>query len=116
MEFEGISKVIANVQGIFQRRRESLYALSLYYAALALNDFRAKQSQDTYWTNRTFTAKDSVFSEAFVSDVEVGWFIAHGVEYGVYLELANDGKYQALKPTLNKFAKMFFTDARRIVG
>lgn len=114
MVFDGIDRVTKNVRAIFQRRRAALYALSLFYSAKALNDFRSNQAQDVYWTNRTFTAKDTVFSDAFLSEDEVGWFIAHAVEYGVYLELANDGRYQALKPTVDKFAKKFLADAKRI--
>ena len=106
--------MIQNVEEIFQRRRQALYALSLYYAALALQDFRAKQGNDFYWINRTFTAKDTVFSDAFFDGDNVGWFIAHAVEYGVYLELANDGKHQALRPTVNNFAIRYYTDAKRI--
>ena len=114
--YDDVNKVTRNIEQIFQRRKVALYALSLDYAARALQDFRSKQAQDTYWINRTFTAVDSVFSDAFFDGNTVGWLIAHGVQYGVYLELANDGKHQALRPTLNQFTKPFLDAAKKLVG
>lgn len=111
MATRGIDSVLARTSKIFERRRASLYALSLEYAGRALNEFRRKQARNVFWVNRTGTARDLVFSDAYLQGTEVGWFIAHGVEYGVYLELANDGKYQALRPIINQFAQPFFDDA-----
>jgi hypothetical protein len=42
-------------------------------------------------------------------------YIAHTVEYGKWLELANDGKYAILKPTRDKFAERAFKAAERIM-
>jgi len=107
-------RMLQKISGIYDRRRAALYALSLRYAAEALNDFRAKQSGNAYWENRTGTARDLVFSSAFQDDNIVGWYIAHGVEYGVYLELANDGAHQALRPTIEEFVGPFFKDAKSL--
>ena len=115
MTFENVNKVLDNVNKIFERRKSALYALSLYYAALALNDFRARQSNEEFWNNQTFTAKDTVFSDAFFDAGEVGWYIAHGIEYGKDLELANNGQNAALVPTVNRFAKKYLDDARKII-
>jgi len=114
MATRGINRVKKRTESLFERKRAALYALSLRYAAEALNDFRKKQAQNAYWTNRTGTARDLVFSDAYLEETEVGWFIAHGVEYGVYLELANNGRYEALRPTIKEFAKPFFNDAKKL--
>lgn len=109
---KGLKALKGNIRRIYETRIAQLYALALFYSAKALNDFRSKQAQDTYWNNQTFTAMDTVFSNAFRDANEVGWFIAHAVEYGPYLELANDGQNQALRPTLILFAQPFIDAAR----
>lgn len=114
MAIRGIDKVLGKTSQIFERRRAALYALSLRYAAEALNDFQRVQGQNGYWINRTGTARDMVFSDAYLEGSDVGWFIAHGVEYGVYLELANNRDSEALRPTINKFAKPYFNDAEKL--
>lgn len=110
----GTSKVLKNIDNIYERKRMALYALSLSEAARALQDFRRVQASDGYWTNRTGAAMDLVFSDAYLEEFAIGWFIAHGEEYGVYLELANDGDNEALRPTINKFAKEYFKSAKKI--
>ena len=114
--YDDVNKVTRNIEQIFQRRRIALYMLSLDYSARALQDFRSKQAQDTYWINRSFTAVDTVFAEPFFDGNTVGWFIAHLQEYGIYLELANDGRYQALRPIINENAKPFLNAAKKLVG
>ncbi len=100
-------KVKRNITSIYERRRAAVFALSLEFAAKALNDFRQRQSSGEFWTNRSNVAKDTVFSDAFLSDNIVGWFMAHSVEYGVYLELANNRQNEALRPIIRKWVKPF---------
>jgi hypothetical protein len=111
---KGLNLLKKNIGDIYKRRAAQLYALSLFYAAKALNDLRTKQAQNKYWENQTFTAVDTVFSNAFRDDNAIGWFIAHAIEYGVYLELANDGQNQALRPTMLIFVQPFVDAARSL--
>lgn len=46
----------------------------------------------------------------------MGWFAAHGVDYGLYLELANDKRNAALLPTIKRFAGRYLGDVKRIYG
>ena len=43
-------------------------------------------------------------------------FIAHSADYGVFLELANDGKYAILQPTINKFKDTWFKSIERVMN
>ena len=76
--------------------------------------FRASQDGNQYWINRTDQAKDSMFSNAFVEDETIGWFLSHGKIYGIYLELANDRQNEAIRPIIQELAQKFFEDARKI--
>jgi len=104
---------------IYQRKRAALYAICLAYAAQALSEFRARQPSGSgvvgeFWTNQTSVAADSVFSDGFVDKDDVGWFLAHGVEYGVYLELANDRQHEALRPIVEGMFPKFMDAVRGI--
>ena len=92
----------------------AVFALSLEFAAKALNDFRQRQGTNEFWTNRTKIAKDTVFADAFLEQNIVGWFIAHSVEYGVYLELANNRQNEALRPIIRKWVKPFRRELKKL--
>ena len=115
---EGIEKVKQNIPKRFEDRKVKIYALSLSYAAKAINRFRAQQDSDVYWDNQTGQAKQRMFSNAFIQkgieDETIGWFLSHGVEYGVYLELANDRQNEAILPIVQVFAEQFFRDVRAL--
>ena len=99
---------------IYGIRAVKLHALSLSYAGKAINMFRSFQSGNVFWENQTDDALKRMFSKAFITNHEVGWFLSHGVEYGIYLELANDRQNEAIKPIIEILAPQFFRDARNI--
>lgn len=112
----GANNVNNNITSIVQRKRAAIFALCLYYAGLALNYFRAQQANGAYWANRTGQARDRVFSGPISENDVLGWFLAHGVRYGIYLELTNDGQNAALEPVVGIFAKQFLSDVKRIIA
>lgn len=94
-------------------------ALNRYYATLVLNYFLIQQppslmQKGKYWFNRTSQAAARVFSDSFKEFGKSGFFLAHGVDYGVYLELANNRKHSVLFPIIKKFAGRYFQDVKRI--
>ena len=116
MQDSGTAKVKQNINNAFVRKQTAVYALCLHYSALALQYFRKRQSgRGLYWTNRTHLAADTVFSGAFKEEGEiVGWFMAHTLQYGVYLEKANNEKHAALNPIVNHFQPYFMYHMREI--
>ncbi|NIU83399.1 MAG: hypothetical protein GWN64_07950 [Candidatus Thorarchaeota archaeon] len=112
---ESVARVSQNIVAIYQRKEAALFALALSYKIKMLNTFRTKQSENFYWTNRTQQAFQRVFSEAVKDGGDIVVFLAHGVDYGVYLEMANDRKHAALKPIVTSLGALFLQDARRIV-
>ena len=49
-----------------------------------------------------------------MDDNVIGWFLAHGIEYGVYLELANDGQNAAIRFNVELLAQDFFDDVKEL--
>ena len=111
---EDIGRVKKNITKEFEIRKAKIFALSLSYAGRAINEFRAAQDGDAFWENQTHTAANRMFSNAFQEGDLVGWFLSHGVFYGVYLELANDRQNEAIRPIINRLAPEFFKDVRKL--
>jgi hypothetical protein len=61
-------------------------------------------SERTGWADLTADARKGIRGVAFLDEEKMGVKLAHTVEYGVYLELANDGKHAILRPVLNQLA------------
>ena len=109
-----MSKIADNVKEIYKKRRALVVALSISYSQRALNLFNAKQGNDEFWNNQTFQAKDSVFAEEINTNSFVGFFIAHAKDYGVFLELKDNRKNEALRPIINALYPDFIKDLKRI--
>jgi hypothetical protein len=108
--------VLSTIKGIYTKRQLAVVALCKYYAKIVINDFKSEQENNKYWTNRSHFAKDTMFTKSFIDDDAIGFFMAHTMEYGPYLELANDGRHAAIKPTLEKFIPSFYKDLKKIYG
>ena len=115
MQDNGAAKVNMTIEQLYERKRIAAYALCLHYAAKALQYFRSEQESNRFWINRTGLAKDTVFSGAFKEGEDIiGWFMAHTLQYGIYLEKANNEKHASLAPTINHFYAPFMRDLRRL--
>ena len=106
-----VDQVKNNISKIFETRKAKLYALALSYAGQAINKARKEKE----WTDRTSQAVERMFTKAFIDDDEIGFFLSHGVIYGIYLELANDRKYEIIRPVIAELAPKFLEDARKII-
>lgn len=111
---DDIKKVKLNIEDIYRKKEAALYALCLNYAALALQYFRSAQGGGRFWRNQTNQAMDRMFTDAFRDSKFIGWLMSHGVSYGVYLELANDRRHEAIRPVIQRYAGRFIAAAKRI--
>jgi len=100
----GGDEVIKNLKDWAERRRAAIVGLAQEWAGKLEAQMKEEQNQEKYWKNRTHNAKNGLFGEVEISGLrrdEVLIKLAHSVEYGVFLELANDGEHAILKPTLD---------------
>lgn len=116
MSSVNVDIVVGNIFGIFERKKVALYALCLYWAAKSLEEFNRRQSAEEFWVNQTYQAKDRVHSDAFKEVDVVGFFIAHGVHYGKYLEFAKSGRNAALWPVVKSVLPFFMEDLKELFG
>lgn len=90
---------------------QGLFLLALSYAPR----IEAWMKANAVWTDRTGNARQTLWAEAFdFLDVIVLAF-GHGVSYGVFLELANTGRYAVLTPALDHFGPKIWNDAQRLL-
>jgi hypothetical protein len=114
IEVVNTSSVVKNITSIYDRRKAAIYALALRYAAMAINEFRDRQGTGEFWTNQTTTALKTMFTKAFIDGDAVGFLMAHAVEYGPYLELANNGQNQSIIHIMGKYAPMFIDAVKKL--
>lgn len=78
-------------------------AMILMYAATKASEIESKMKINRPWTDRTNMAK--VRLNAKVSQPSnniVRITLAHGVDYGIWLELANEKNYAIIAPTVRE--------------
>ena len=72
------------------------------YAAVGVKTLEAKAKSSAKWTNRTSMARRSLNGTVQHPDGHtIRMQVSHGVEYGVFLELAHEKNYAILWPTVS---------------
>ena len=69
------------------------------------------------WTDRTANARQTLYTEVnqvVQSMVEI--VLSHGVEYGIFLELSNAGKYAIIDPAIDHFAPILWSEVVRMLS
>ncbi len=108
----GSAEVNRNLRLAIERRKAALYALSQRYAA----QMEAHAKINAGWQDRTSMARRGLFGYSMQRDQSLITRIAHTMDYGVYLELSNHGKYAILLPTVKRFVADFIEDAQKVVA
>ena len=72
------------------------------YGKTSAQKLRTLAVKNRPWTDRTAHARQRLHASAKRIDTGIRITLAHGVEYGVYLELAHEKRYAVIYPTLLK--------------
>lgn len=68
------------------------------------------------WENRTGAAEAGL--EAYVEQMSldmVDIILEHGVDYGIFLELANGGRFQIIAPAIDYWGPIIWRDVQELV-
>ena len=80
-----------------------LGAVILMYSATKASEIEYNMKADRPWTDRTGMAKAMLSAKVSrPSDDLIRITLAHGVSYGIWLELANGKNYAIIAPTVTK--------------
>lgn len=80
-----------------ERKKAGFYALLQNWAG-QLEGYAKTRAP---WTDRTGHARQGLHGGVDVRDDAFTLYLSHGVEYGIWLELAHGGNYAIVRPTVD---------------
>ena len=89
----------------------------LMYANTKAAEIQSKMKVNRPWTDRTGMAKamlTTAVSQPESSIIRVT--LAHGVDYGIWLELAHEKNYAIIQPTINEEGPKFVKDLNGLMN
>lgn len=93
--------------------RRGVRAIADRYAA----EIEAYMKDNAIWTDRTANARQTMATEVFqVTEDMVRIVLAHGMNYGIFLELAYSGKYAIIGPTIDVFGPRIWADVNALMS
>lgn len=93
------------------RMAKKLGGVVLMYALTKSVWLEAKMKQDRPWTDRTGMAKATLNAKVSQpNNYTVRITLAHGVEYGIWLELAHEKNYAIIGPTIEQEGPRLVSD------
>lgn len=107
----GSEDVRRNLQAFQARTLAALENLGEHYAAKMEGDAK----RDAPWTDRTGAARQGMFGGVQSRESTILVRLSGSEGHNVYLELANQGKYAVIEPTVKRHAPDFFKDAERVI-
>lgn len=112
MMLRGLNRVLRNLNEWEDRMRAASYLLAQNWAG-RLEGYMKRYAP---WTDRTGAARAGLYGTAELDRDEVVIRLGHTVDYGVYLELAHDGKYAIIELTRRTFQDDIVRDFRELWG
>ena len=106
----GGDDVVRNLKDWSMRMLAATIALARGWAG----KLESSAKENASWIDRTGNAREGLFGSTAVVGDEVMIRLGHSMDYGVFLELANDGKYAILKPTIDAAAAEIFASYRKL--
>lgn len=107
----------SNLKKNLDKMSVKLGAVVLMYAATKASELQAKMKLNRPWTDRTNMAKtmlNAKVSQPNKSTVRIT--LAHGVEYGIWLELAHGKNYAIIAPTVRDEGPRIVEDLNNLMA
>ncbi|MCU9815835.1 hypothetical protein [Paraclostridium sp. AKS73] len=87
-------------KNMLEKQAKTIAALALYGDSVA-KDMEAYAKTNRPWSDRSSSARNRLTGESQNLGTSIRCSISHGVNYGIYLEMCNEGRYRILKPTID---------------
>ncbi len=100
MTLRGVEHVLMNVAKEVTRTKIALAAYGQMQLAPRMQSY-ARSNRP--WHDISGNARAGLTGGTYVRGDKIMIYIAHSMDYGVYLELAHDRKYAILDPTIDHF-------------
>lgn len=89
-------------------------ALGLY-ADTSAKKMESEAKTSAIWEDRTGAARQRINGSWKWQGNIIRIELSHGVDYGIWLELCNEGKYAIITPTINKMSPKIIQGLDRIL-
>lgn len=107
-----MSEMKRNLELIHTRTEEALMA----YGKTAAASLQRDAQKDRPWTDRTAHARQRIKGYCIREGKRIRIYLAHGVEYGIYLEFAHEKRYAIIYPTLRRRGPEIIAGAVKVVS
>lgn len=112
IDVDSINQVLSNLEAFNDRLRAAL----VLDAQNIAREMERWTKENAKWEDRTSNARQFLKSHVkWVHTDELIVSMIHHVEYGVYLELANERKYAILEEAIHKYAPEFIEGWKQII-
>ena len=98
MADSGLNNVCGNLGKWADKRKAAVIVLAQNWAG----QLEGQAKDNAPWTDRTGNARNGLFGNIAIGKDEVVIRLGHSMDYGIFLELARDGRYAILSPIMNK--------------
>lgn len=95
-----------------ERMEDALMA----YGNTAAADLQGEAQKTRPWTDRTAQARQRIKGYCIKTGTGVKIYLAHGVEYGIYLEFAHEKRYAVIYPTLRRKGPQIMAGCMKMIG
>jgi hypothetical protein len=102
---------IPGYEAYLKRLEAALYALANFYAP----QIEAWMKENAGWTDRTGNARAGLHTEVQQMVGQIVILLAHGVNYGQWLEYRNAGRYAVINPALDYWGPIVMDAVRRLL-
>ncbi len=92
-----MGRMADHAQGVIDRKTAGMYALLEDWAGT----LEGYAKENAPWTDRTANARQGLNGGVDAYDNHFVLYLAHGVEYGIWLEIAHGGNYAIIRPTFD---------------
>lgn len=108
----GLAEVLGNLNKWAEEKRAGCEGVARVTAANAQNYAR----QNHPWINRTGHATAGLHGGSFWESPSIlKAYVAHSMEYGIYLELAHDRHYMILEESISEQRDSFYNGIKKIM-
>ena len=87
-------------KSLIEKQVKTIAALGIYGDSVA-KQMESYAKSHRPWQDRTGDARNRLTAQSQNMGITIRCSISHGVNYGIYLEMCNEGKYRVLKPTID---------------
>ena len=112
MSDEGSDAVIKNLKAYEDKMRSALYILADTGAKM----MEAWAKENANWVDRTSNARQGLKGSAYWDKDTIIVVLSHSVDYGVWLELANQRKYAILQQSILSKKDELINNYKKLLG